>query len=83
MVTFQVTHEGRGGRIVATDEGVSVVIAIDMVDAGRFSVHLRGAKMIGDDGRARPVGRNVRGGLRTQLRAWLDDTDRATWAIEG
>ncbi len=77
-LTFDLEHEGRGGTLRISDGVRHLDCAIEMVEAGRFAVHLLGAEP--------STGRLIapqREAVRAALRQWLDETDRSDWTIEG
>lgn len=83
-LSFSVTHVGRGGYVRIRSGAGEILLAIEMLAEGSFSVFLRGARVA-----AGPVDVEVRR-LRTyerqlvleRLRGWLDSTGRERWEIE-
>jgi len=77
-LSFDLDHEGRGGTLRISDGVRHLVCQIEMVEGGRFAVHLLGAEP--STGRLLAPQREA---MRGALRQWLDENDRADWTIEG
>lgn len=81
--TFSVEHQGRGGYIRCVADVGQVDVAIELGVGGDFSVFLKRLRVTKPEGRQRPIRPAEREELGTALRAWLDETGRSGWGLEG
>ncbi len=80
--TFAVHHHGRGGHVRHESAVGTVELPIEMGEAGRFSVWLRGAELTTPHGTTRPLRADERATLHEQLCHWLDHSGRGHWVVE-
>ena len=80
-LSFSVTHIGRGGYVACRCSAGEILLAIEMLAGGSFSVFLRGARGASAAGirRLRTYERQL---ILERLRGWLDATGREHWEIE-
>lgn len=81
-LVFSAQHVGRGGNVVCQCEAGELRLALEMQSGGDFCVWLRGARLATSAAKERRLSTDERRLLDFHLRAWLDSSGRANWAIE-
>jgi len=81
-LVFSAQHVGRGGDVVCQSEAGELRLALEMQPGGDFCVWLRGARLVMPAAKERRLSTDERRLLAVHLRAWLDSSGRATWAIQ-
>lgn len=82
-LSFSVVHAGRGGEVECRTGAGRIALALEAHADGDFSVWLRGARLTPPDGEPRRLDAGERRLVRDRLRAWLAETGRERWGIEG
>jgi hypothetical protein len=81
-LAFSVEHLGRGGHVACRGSCGQLRLPIEMQANGQFCVWLRGARLERADGSSRQLKPDQRETASSQLRRWLDTTNREGWVIE-